>query len=156
MDGAVPPGIAVKQVHGLIFTRDGRLLLRRDGEHYSLAGGKPEPDDGGLEGTLRKELLEEVNIEIEPPVLIGYQLVDEQNGSHPYAQVRMAAFLKNVGPSRPDPATGRTYERLWVPPSRAVSLLDWGQVREQQIQSAVEIVRERLQSSQFSNERAVL
>lgn len=141
MDGDIPPGIAVTQVYGILFSRDGRMLLCRDGEHYSLAGGKPEPDDDGFAGTLRRELLEEVNVEIEPPQLVGYQLVDEQDGSHPYAQVRMAAFIKRVGNRKPDPATGRIYERILVPYDRAISLLKWGQVGERQILSAVQIMR---------------
>ena len=55
----------VTQVYGFVFTKDGRLLLRVERKEgrikYSLAGGKPEADDGGREGTLKRESLEEVN-----------------------------------------------------------------------------------------------
>lgn len=42
VDGEVPNGMKVTQVYGLIFTRDGRLLLRRDGEHDPRAGDGPD------------------------------------------------------------------------------------------------------------------
>ena len=64
-NGIVPEGMKVTQVYGLVFTKDGRLLLRVERKEgrikYSLAGGKPEADDGGREGTLKREFLEEVN-----------------------------------------------------------------------------------------------
>ena len=47
-NGNVPEGMKVTQVYGLVFTKDGRLLLRveKKGDRikYSLAGGKPELD----------------------------------------------------------------------------------------------------------------
>ena len=95
---AVPAEMAVRQVYCIMLDRKGRVMLRvekkPDRIKYSLAGGRPEVYDNGIEGTCRRELLEEVNTEIETPVYIGYQLVNEGNGTPAYAQVRMAALIR--------------------------------------------------------------
>ncbi len=137
MDGEVSPELPIKQVYGIVFSKDGEILLKKDGKNYSLPGGKPEQGDSGIEDTLKRELDEEVNVSICNIVMIGYQLVDEQNNIPPYAQVRMAAAITRIGDNRPDPDTGRTYERILVSPKQAAELLNWGDVGKQQIQAAV-------------------
>ena len=111
VDEAVPEAMKITQVYAIILDHDGRILLRRektsDGRtKYSLAGGRPETYDRSLEDTCRRELKEEINTETETPVYIGYQLVDEENGTPPYVQVRMAALIRKIGLKKPDPDTG--------------------------------------------------
>lgn len=83
---AVPASMKIRQVYCVMFDRLGRVLLRvihkpEGGVRYSLAGGRPEPFDADPEATCRRELLEEVNTEIETPLFIGYQLVNEEDGT---------------------------------------------------------------------------
>ena len=85
-------------------------------------------------------MLEEVNTEIQTPVYIGYQLVDEEDGTPPYAQVRMAALIRKIGPKQPDPDNGETYDRYMVSPERAAELLNWGDVGYEQVMKAKEVV----------------
>lgn len=51
--GLVPEGMEIKQVYGLIFIEDGRIMLRTeqktDHVKFSLAGGHPESFDGWFE-----------------------------------------------------------------------------------------------------------
>lgn len=140
----VPEGMRITQVYGIILDREGRVMLRLEktagGIRYSLGGGRPEPFDDGIEATCRRELLEEVNTEIEMPVYIGYQLVDEEDGTSPYAQVRMAALIKRIGEKKPDPDNGETYDRYMVSPERAAELLNWGDVGYEQVMKAKEVV----------------
>ena len=140
----VPEGMEIRQVYAIALDRDGRVMLRAekmpDGIRYSLAGGRPEPFDGGIEDTCRRELLEEVNTEIEAPIYIGYQLVDEEDGTPGYAQVRMAALIRKIGRKKPDPDNGQTYGRYMVSPEKAADLLDWGDVGYWQIMRAKEAV----------------
>ena len=142
--GPVPEGMRITQVYGIILDRAGRVMLRAEkkteGIKYSLGGGRPEPYDAGIEDTCRRELLEEVNTEIEKPVYIGYQLVDEENGNPQYAQIRMAAMIRRIGKKQPDPDNGKTYDRLMVSPERAAILLQWGNVGYEQIMRARDIV----------------
>lgn len=145
----VPEGMEIRQVYGIIFTDDGRVMLRTENEtnyiKYSLAGGHPEAYDRDIEDTCRRELLEEINTTIYKPLYVGYQLVDEQDGTPLYAQVRMAAIVKYIGPVRPDLDNGKTYGRLLTPPSRAAALLNWGEVGDQQIQCAAEILKDKFE-----------
>ena len=141
----VPAPMKITQVYCVMFDRLGRVLLRvihspDGGVRYSLAGGHPEPSDSGMEATCRRELLEEVNTEIETPAYLGYQLVDEEDGTPPYAQVRMAALIKNIGIKRPDPDNGRTYDRLLTSPEKAAFLLNWGDVGLHQILAAKQAI----------------
>ena len=138
---AVPAPMKIRQVYCVMFDRQGRVLLRvihrpDGGIRYSLAGGRPEPFDSGIEDTCRRELIEEVNTEIEAPVYIGYQQVDEEDGNPVYAQIRMAAMIRKIGIKRPDPDNGKIYDRLLVPAEKAALLLNWGEVGYQQIRAA--------------------
>ena len=143
--GKVPATMKIRQVYCVMFDRLGRVMLRvihkpEGGVRYSLAGGRPESFDSDIEATCRRELLEEVNTEIETPLYIGYQLVDEDDGTPSYAQVRMAALIRNIGIKRPDPDNGRTYDRLLVPPEKAAFLLNWGDVGLHQILDAKQAI----------------
>jgi len=153
-NGEVPKGIEIKQVYGLIFSNDGRLLLRveaKDSEmKYSLAGGHPEIYDEGIEGTVRRELIEEVNIKITTPIIIGYQKVDEEDGTPPFAQVRMTALIDTVGEVRPDTDNGKIYDRLLVSPLKAAELLNWGEVGYSQIKTAMNIATKSLGGTDFA------
>ena len=145
VDAVVPAGMKITQVYAVTLDRDGRVMLRLEkkldgGIRYSLAGGRPEAYDNSIGDTCRRELLEEVNTEIETPVCIGYQLVDEEDGTPAYAQVRMAALIRTIGEKKPDPDNGRTYDRLMVSPEEAVRLLDWGDVGKAQVMKAADVI----------------
>lgn len=146
-NGEVPKNLKIKQVYGILFSEDGRTLLRHvenEKENYfSLAGGRPEVYDNGIEGTLRREVLEEVNCTIKEPILIGYQEVNEGNNVPPYAQVRMAAIIDKVGKLQPDPDNGETYKRLLTSPKRAIELINWGEEGKNQIEEATKKIQEK-------------
>lgn len=62
--GNVPSNIKIAQVYGLAFTKDCRILLHIENGKYLLTGGKPEYYGIDLEATLRREMLEEVNMHL--------------------------------------------------------------------------------------------
>ena len=159
-NGEVPSGMKVTQVYGVAFSSDGRVLLmvkdKGNRKEYSLIGGTPEDFDGGIVATLRREFFEEVNVTIKQPILLGYQEVDEENGKEPYAQVRMATLIDEIGVSRPDPDNGQTYGRLLVSPDRAIELLNWGEVGRCQVTVAVQIAREKFGLKEFSEKEEVV
>lgn len=153
--GNVPEGMKVTQVYGLVFTKDGRMLLKvekvGDKIMYSLAGGKPELEDNSREETLKREFLEEVNTTLQDGALVvGYQQVDEEDGSPPYAQMRMSAIIDSIGIRQPDLDTGKTYDRLLTTPKRAIELLNWGEVGVSQVNEALRIAKEHLGLQEFS------
>lgn len=143
-DEQVPPGLRVKQSWGWLFAPDGRVLTLvnpRDGI-VSLPGGSLEAEDGGDPGAaLAREAAEEARAVIGTAYYLGYlyDRVGSANGGHECARVRMAAPLHAVGPTAPDPASGRHYRRLLVAPGLAVELLGWGGPGLRQARAAVEV-----------------
>ena len=154
-NGTVPENMEIRQVYGLIFSRDGRILLRVEDVNgvlkYSLAGGHPEVYDKGIEETIRRELLEEINITITEPLLVGYQEVDDENQSPSYAQVRMTALIDSEGAVRPDLDNKKIYARLLVSPIRANDFLKWGEVGLAQINMAMDIASKAFGIKTFSD-----
>ena len=153
-NGPVPQGMKVTQVYGIIFTKDGRLLLKVEnktkGKVYSFAGGTPESFDADQVATLKRELLEEINTTIYEPIYVGYQEIDEGNGKQPYAQVRMTAMIKEIGEVKPDPDNGETYERLLTTPEKAIQLLGWGDVGKSQIEKAAMLAKQHFNLTLFN------
>ena len=108
---SVPKELPVKQVYGIVFSIDGRVILRKETGKYKLTGGTPENIET-FEETLKREYIEELNIELEDIFYLGYLEVNDN--AEKYAQVRMIAKIKNIHDCRPDPATGMIYERELV------------------------------------------
>ena len=147
--GEVPTDLPITQVYGILFDDRGRILLKVEeksrGLVFGLAGGTPEDFDSDRVATLRRELLEEVNVTMGDEVLlVGYQRIEGDGDRPPYAQVRMAAVISEIGERRPDPDTGEIYRRLLCSPERAITLLGWGEVAKKQICRAVEIATRQL------------
>ncbi|WP_160680282.1 NUDIX domain-containing protein [Clostridium sp. C8-1-8] len=154
--GNVPSNIEVTQVYGIVFTKDGRILLRIENGQYQLTGGKPETSDGDMEATLKREMLEESNVIISKAYIVGYQLVEEEDGSEPYAQVRMTAMIENIGEQQPDIDNGRIYGRFLTTPTKAANLLNWGDVGNKQIFEATEIAKQRFKINLFSDDDTLI
>lgn len=109
---AVPKKILVKQVYGIVFSSEGNVILRVENDKYKLTGGRPEIDDNDFSDTLKREYLEELNIELEDLHYLGYLLVEEEQKK--YAQVRMIPKIKNIGDIKPDIDNGKIYRRFMV------------------------------------------
>lgn len=106
----VPSNLIVKQVYGIVFSNDKRIILQVDDNKYNLTGGKPLTNET-YEKTLKREYIEELNIEVDNLYYLGYLLVEEEN-IKPYAQVRMIGKIKNIYEKRPDIDNGKQYERF--------------------------------------------
>ena len=107
----VPNDVVVKQVYGIVFSDDFKILLRVEDGKYKLTGGKPEKDES-YEDTLKREYIEELNVELDNVSYLGYLLVEENDLL--YAQVRMVAKIKKINDTCIDPAMGKTYGRELV------------------------------------------
>lgn len=107
----VPEDLEIKQVYGVAFSNDNRVMLRVQDNKYKLTGGKPEANES-YEETLKREFIEELNIELEDIHYLGYLLVEE-NEKEPYAQVRMVGKIKAINENRPDTDNGKQYKRFF-------------------------------------------
>lgn len=150
----VPAGIPITQVYGLVFDREGRMLLKVENKRgrrvFAPAGGTPEAFDADREATLRREMLEEVNTLLSSDIrYVGYQLIEGDGDRTPYAQVRMTAIIEKIGEKRPDPDNGETYDRVLVSPDHAIDLLGWGEVARLQILAAVAVAKKALSLPEY-------
>ena len=78
---SVPEQLPVKQVYGIAFSADNRVVLRIEDGKYKLTGGKPENAET-FEETLRREYIEELNIELEDIYYLGYLLVEDNSDKY--------------------------------------------------------------------------
>ena len=121
-NGIVPNNIKVRQVYGIVFSNDGRILLRIEDNIYKLTGGKPENNET-FEETLKREYIEELNVELDECYYLGFLLVEDDNEK--YAQVRMIAKIKNINDNHVDQATGKIYGRELVSIDKVKELLNY-------------------------------
>ena len=147
--------LAVTQVYGIIFSNDGRILLKCENKNnkkvYSFFGGHPEDFDSSYVDTLNRELFEEANISVSNIRYVGYQYVDEENKKAPYAQLRYTAVLDIVGKNRPDLDNNILYERILCPPQIAITLLGWGDNAIKQINAALDIAKRNFCFNEINN-----
>ena len=118
----VPSNLKVRQVYGIVFSNNFEILLRIEDGEYKLTGGKPEKNES-YEETLKREYIEELNVELEECYYLGYLLVEE-NGEK-YAQVRMIAKIKNINENNIDIDTGKMYGRKLVSNEKVKKLLNY-------------------------------
>ena len=106
----VPDNLEVRQVYGFAFDNN-KALLRIEDNEYKLTGGKPESNET-YEETLKREYIEELNVELDDIHYLGYLLVEDNDKK--YAQVRMIAKIKKINDIKVDPATNKIYSRELV------------------------------------------
>ncbi len=115
----------VAQIQAVLLTADGRVLTRIKNGEARLSGGKPELDDTSLEETLRREVLEEANVEIDKIAYLGYQeAISDWDGEEEIVlQSRMVALVAEVLPAQPDPDSDGTwtYGRELLPRAEATA-----------------------------------
>ncbi len=123
------------QVYGVVFNSEGKILIQRVGDKaWCLPGGTVE-DGETAEDTLRREVIEEADVSINNPILLGGQRVlfmDKPNPNpkrgegNDFYQLRYYAEVEELLEQTPDPDNGQIHERLFVDPSEITSYFDWG------------------------------
>ncbi len=137
-EAPIPKDMPITQVYGVLFTDDGRIMLRVDKGFHGLVGGTPEPNETHEE-TLHREVYEEVNCEISDLHYLGYQTVI--GDGEPYAQLRYVAKLTKIGKNRPDLDGGKMCERILVPAEEAGDILDYGEEGKKIIAAAIKLAK---------------
>jgi len=145
--GEPPKNMQVRQVYAIVFDKKGRVLLK--GDHindkivYGMFGGTPEVYDKNRKETLKREFLEEANTTLKEPIyLAGYQEIEGDGDRPNYAQLRMVAMVGEIGEKKPDPDSGKIFDRVFVTPEKAIELLNWGESGKMQIKAACKIAKE--------------
>lgn len=102
------------RVHAVLLTMDGRVLLRYKNGEPRITGGRLDATDWNLEAALRREVLEELNCEIDKCDYLGYIVVDKkkyydsinmstEDSKGDMYWARMVARVSKILPPKPDP-----------------------------------------------------
>ena len=141
-----------RQVYGLCLNDKGEILVCRepDEKSWKLPGGHPENNETPVE-TLRRELMEEVDIVVDNIKAIGAQRVDFPNNPNKsdgdlFYQIRYFCKIKKLLPQTIDPDTGFLYIRKFIPLSKLNSYLKWHKIGDAIVDRALEI-QKNLKSS---------
>jgi 8-oxo-dGTP pyrophosphatase MutT (NUDIX family) len=147
-DGAIDRYKPCFQVYGIIFNDIGEILLIQEKGKWKIPGGTPEGNETAKE-TLRRELMEEADVTIKKLVPIGVQRVDYPNNPKTsegdmYYQYRYVCFLDEFLEGTPDPDTGITNPRMFVPAESVTNYVDWGEVGKVMFDAAINVYRSSL------------
>ncbi len=125
------------QIYGFCFC-DEELLLVFEGDRqaWGPVGGTPEPGET-FEETLKREILEESNMEVLKWLPIGYQRVTEPTGQVIY-QLRAVCQVRPFGPFVKDPAGDVEAIKL-INPADYKQYFDWGEVGARIMERALEL-----------------
>lgn len=121
----------VTQVYGICLDSENKILIIKD-KRWQIPGGTPEEGESFTE-TLKRELIEEAQVEVGELMPLGVQEVQypnnpDKNQGDLFYQYRYIARIKKIDPMQADPATGRVYERKFVPFNEIDEYVKWGGV----------------------------
>lgn len=121
----------VFQVYAVCFISPTEVLLISENNKWKIPGGTPEKGEKVLE-TLKRELKEEADIEIEKAIPIGIQKVEYPNNPNKtegelYYQLRYICKISKVLPQTPDPDKGVIHPREFVTPETVLDRVKWGE-----------------------------
>lgn len=124
------------QAYGVCFYGD-KMVIGFGGKkkNWGLVGGTIEKGET-FEETLKREIIEESNMEVLEALPIGYQ---EVSGDDKYKiQLRYACKVKPLGPFVEDPAGSVTEIKL-IDPKEYKKYFDWGEIGQRIIDRAMEL-----------------
>lgn len=145
-DSDVTKYTPITHVHGIIFNDAGEILIGRPKPtgSWTILGGKVEAGET-IEQTLRRELMEEVNITVDKIYILGVQKVevpnDPRDEKNPYFQVRCVALLNELLPQTPDPGAPQAtiWERVFVPNKNIEQYILWGENGHAMFEEAINL-----------------
>ncbi len=131
----------VTQVYGIIFNESNEILVCREDENsrWLIPGGHPEEGES-FEETLKREALEEADVEvtgIQPLGVFKVEFSDDPNKI--IYQSRFVAKLQNLNSQTEDPSSKKTWERKFVPVSKITDYVKWGEAGEAMFKDAIDL-----------------
>ncbi len=136
--------VPITQVYGICFDDSGNILTCRESSDgkWQIPGGTPEKGES-IEETLIREVEEEVDVEIRDIHPLGVQRVDSPDNPSSegdlFYQVRCVCRVKNVNDQTPDPASGNTWERKFVPAEEITDYVQWGEIGDAMFKDAIDL-----------------
>lgn len=134
----------ITQCYGIIFNNKGEILVGRGkgSKRWTIPGGTPEEGETYLE-TLKRELIEEVDVEVLEAKVLGVQKAFEVGiEKDAIYQARYIVTKFNLLPQTPDPDGGSQWERKFVPAKEINEYVKWGTTGEAMFSDAIKLYLE--------------
>lgn len=149
--GEKPENEKFQRVHAVLVTRDGRVLLRYKNGEARVTGGRIDPGDKDLVAALKREILEEINCEIDKCDYVGYVEVRKMKGGIEAKEereywARMVARVAKILPAKADPDRENQwiYGRKLVPLDEMVQeMAETFPTNRELLPAAIKIAREK-------------
>jgi len=132
----------ITQVYAVVFNNSGKILIcRKNGiGNWQIPGGSPEEGET-IKDTLKRELMEEVDVEVTDIRVLGGQKVVSTSG-YVFYQLRCVARVEKLLPQTLDPADNVDWERKFVPASKINEYIKWGRVGRKMFSDAIDLWKE--------------
>lgn len=133
------------QVYGIPFNQAGEILLIQEKGKWKIPGGTPEGEEVDVD-TLKRELVEEADISVSKIIPLGAQRVDYPNNPNKeegdlYYQLRYVCLVDELLPQTPDPDTGITNPRKYIPADQITEYVKWGDVGNAMFRDAIALFK---------------
>lgn len=130
----------ITQVYGVCFNDKNEILISRrskDGA-WIIPGGTPEKEET-IEETLKREMIEEVDVKVKNIKVLGAQkVIPTDSPDKFYYQIRCVCEVEELLPQTPDPDNGDTWERTFVPQDKITDYVKWGIVGAAMFNDAIQ------------------
>jgi ADP-ribose pyrophosphatase YjhB (NUDIX family) len=129
------------QVYGICFNDKNEILICKSKEDgpWQIAGGHPEGEET-IEETLIREYNEEVDVKVKNIQLLGAQLTYPiSNPERKGYQIRCICEVQKLLPQTPDPASGNTWIRKFVPMEDVTKYVQWQVTGDTMFADAIEL-----------------
>ncbi len=135
------------QVYGILFNQAGEILLIQEKGKWKIPGGTPEGEETDVD-TLKRELVEEADISVSKIIPLGAQRVDYPNNPNKkegdlYYQLRYICLVDELLPQTPDPDTGITNPRKYIPADQITEYVKWGEAGNAMFRDAITLFKDK-------------
>ena len=137
----------VTQVYGVVFNDSGEILIARESSDnkWQIPGGTPESNENPA-NTLKRELKEEVDVEVKGLIPLGVQKTKMPGNPNKKAgdlfyQVRYIALLDKLLSQTPDPDRGNIWERKFINSSKITEVINWGSAGDAMFKDAISLFK---------------
>jgi 8-oxo-dGTP pyrophosphatase MutT (NUDIX family) len=138
------------QVYGIVFNDAGEILLIQEAGKWKIPGGTPEGEETAID-TLKRELVEEADVEVLQVLPLGAQRVEYPNNPSKkegdlFYQYRYVCLADKLLERTPDPDNGIIHPRMFVPAEKVTEYVQWGNSGNSMFADAIQLFNEKIKN----------